>query len=173
MMATRVFTMTAVFMSVALIGARPNELAASGPATRENGEVSLRGPAYRDVVVPAGTTLPLVLDSDVASDQSHVEDSVGAHVTARCPHRQSRGDSGGQLPDGVCDQRPTIGPRQGTRSSRVPVHSAGDAHGGTAAHQHQRGCATGARDEAEGCDHHRVAGRRQREGRDHRRHYRR
>ena len=80
MMATRALTMTAVLMSVALINARPKELAASDPATRGNVEVSLRGPAYRDVVVPAGTTLPLVLDSDVASDQSHIEDGVRAHV---------------------------------------------------------------------------------------------
>ena len=59
--------MTAVLMSVALIGARPNELAAFGPGHARKCRVSLRGPAYRNIVVPAGTTLPLVLDSDVAS----------------------------------------------------------------------------------------------------------
>lgn len=34
----------------------------------------------RDVTLPAGTVLPLTLDSYVASDTSHVEDSVRAHV---------------------------------------------------------------------------------------------
>ena len=67
MTATRALTVTAVLIGVALIGARPRELAASSPA-------------YRNITVPAGTTLPLVLDSYVASDQSRVEDSVRAHV---------------------------------------------------------------------------------------------
>jgi len=36
--------------------------------------------AYRDVVVPAGTVLPLVLDTSVASDNNRVEDAVHAHL---------------------------------------------------------------------------------------------
>jgi hypothetical protein len=36
--------------------------------------------AYRDVIVPAGTVLPLALDSSVASDSSRVEDAVRAHL---------------------------------------------------------------------------------------------
>ena len=37
-------------------------------------------PRYRDVTVPAGTVLPIVLDSYVASDTSRIEDQVRAHV---------------------------------------------------------------------------------------------
>ena len=35
-------------------------------------------PAYREVTIPAGTTLPLALTSSVASDTSVVEDPVTA-----------------------------------------------------------------------------------------------
>ena len=79
-MATKALTVTAALISVALIGARPSELAASRPAAHENVGASPRGAAYRNITVPAGTTLPLVLDSYVASDQSRVEDGVRAHV---------------------------------------------------------------------------------------------
>jgi hypothetical protein len=37
--------------------------------------------AYREVTVPAGTSLPIVLDTGVASNTSHVEQPVRAHVT--------------------------------------------------------------------------------------------
>ena len=39
------------------------------------------GPVYRDVTIPAGTTLPLSLTSSVASDTSTVEDAVSAELT--------------------------------------------------------------------------------------------
>jgi hypothetical protein len=39
------------------------------------------GPVYRDVTLPAGTTLPLSLTSSVASDTSAVEDAVTAELT--------------------------------------------------------------------------------------------
>ena len=35
---------------------------------------------YRTITIPAGTVLPVTLDSYVASDSSHVEDPVRAHV---------------------------------------------------------------------------------------------
>jgi hypothetical protein len=38
-------------------------------------------PVYRDVTIPAGTTLPLSLTSSVASDSSAVEDAVTAELT--------------------------------------------------------------------------------------------
>jgi hypothetical protein len=38
-------------------------------------------PVYRDVTIPTGTTLPLVLTSSVASDTSAVEDAVSARLT--------------------------------------------------------------------------------------------
>jgi len=53
--------------------AAPATSTASAPVVRD-------AVSYRDVVVPAGTVLPLVLDSSVASDSSRVEDSVRAHL---------------------------------------------------------------------------------------------
>ena len=38
-------------------------------------------PVYREVMIPAGTTLPLALTSSVASDTSAVEDAVTAELT--------------------------------------------------------------------------------------------
>ncbi len=40
-----------------------------------------RGPVYREVTIPSGTTLPLTLTSSVASDTSAVEDIVTAELT--------------------------------------------------------------------------------------------
>ena len=40
-----------------------------------------RGPVYREVTIPSGTTLPLTLTSSVASDTSVVEDAVTADLT--------------------------------------------------------------------------------------------
>jgi hypothetical protein len=37
-------------------------------------------PAFREVTLPAGTRLPIVLDTPVASDTSRVEQSVRAHI---------------------------------------------------------------------------------------------
>lgn len=49
-----------------------DDTAAPEPAT------AVRG--YRDVTLPAGTILPLTLDSSVASDRSRIEDDVRAHL---------------------------------------------------------------------------------------------
>jgi hypothetical protein len=38
-------------------------------------------PRWREVVLPAGTTLPVALDTSVGSDTSRVEDRVSAHLT--------------------------------------------------------------------------------------------
>src|SRR5690242_17691024 len=38
-------------------------------------------PRYRDVTIPAGTTLPLSLTGSLASDSSAVEDAVSAELT--------------------------------------------------------------------------------------------
>ncbi len=57
--------------------------APDAPATNERASsVATPGPdpAYREVTLPAGTRLPLRLDSSVASDSSSVEDPVRASV---------------------------------------------------------------------------------------------
>jgi len=63
---------------------QPAEAAASPATSNAPNEspapVARDAVTYRNVVVPAGTVLPLVLDTSVASDSSRVEDSVRAHV---------------------------------------------------------------------------------------------
>src|SRR5688500_10840928 len=51
---------------------------AAAPAA---GSTAPARPAFREVTIPAGTTLPLALTSAVASDTSTVEDAVAAELT--------------------------------------------------------------------------------------------
>jgi hypothetical protein len=53
-------------------GAKPEPAAA--PAAAEV-------PAWREVTIPAGTNLTIVLDTSVGSDTSHVEEAVSAHLS--------------------------------------------------------------------------------------------
>ena len=48
---------------------------------RGDGPPEADAPQWREVVLPAGTTLPVVLDTSVGSDTSSVEDRVSAHLT--------------------------------------------------------------------------------------------
>lgn len=65
-----------------------SEQADNGPAASNGASVDARGddgsaagaPAFREVTLPAGTTLRLALQSAVASDASHVEDRVRAEL---------------------------------------------------------------------------------------------
>jgi hypothetical protein len=69
-------------------GSQPTEPAPNAPAVIATAEPVAgqstppvpRRPAYREVQLPAGTELPLRLDSPVASDASRVEDEVRATV---------------------------------------------------------------------------------------------
>ena len=54
---------------------------AGGNSTEGPRTSSPARPAYRDVTIPAGTTLPLALTSAIASDTSAVEDVVTAELT--------------------------------------------------------------------------------------------
>jgi hypothetical protein len=57
-------------------------LAAENGATAGSAATPARArPAYRDVTLPSGTTLPLSLTSSMASDTSRVEDAVTAELT--------------------------------------------------------------------------------------------
>src|SRR5687768_17243129 len=51
----------------------PRDNASVTPATKP---AAVAEPAYREVTVPAGTVLPLDLNSSVGSDTSNVEDPV-------------------------------------------------------------------------------------------------
>lgn len=55
--------------------------AAAGTAGQPAGANTAARPVYRDVTIPAGTTLPLALTSSIASDTSAVEDAVTAELT--------------------------------------------------------------------------------------------
>jgi hypothetical protein len=62
---------------------RPREVAPVAPemrgaATPETKAAAAPAPEYREVIVPAGTVLPLDLKTTVGSDTSHVEDPVRA-----------------------------------------------------------------------------------------------
>jgi hypothetical protein len=59
--------------------ARPVSTAGSADATRAPDVVSA-GAAWREVTIPAGTLLPLTLDTSVGSDTSRVEEPVTAHL---------------------------------------------------------------------------------------------
>lgn len=55
-------------------------IAASTLATGAAPSLASREPFRREVTLPAGTVLPLTLDSYVASDRSRIEDGVTAHL---------------------------------------------------------------------------------------------
>ena len=55
-------------------------MAANALDTRAASSLAAREPLRREITLPAGTVLPLTLDSYVASDQSRVEDGVRAHL---------------------------------------------------------------------------------------------
>jgi hypothetical protein len=57
----------------------PAEAAGTGGVV-ERAAAAVRVPQYREVTIPAGTTLPLQLTSSVASDSSNVEDAVRAEL---------------------------------------------------------------------------------------------
>ena len=65
--------------------AAPTSLAARPAATSAAPATTDPTPAYREVTIPAGTTLPLTLRTSVGSDTSNVEDQVRA--TLRAPVR--------------------------------------------------------------------------------------
>jgi hypothetical protein len=50
-------------------------------ATTGTGTEAISSVSYREITIPAGTTLPMVLDTPVASDTSRIEEPVRAHLT--------------------------------------------------------------------------------------------
>jgi hypothetical protein len=57
--------------------ARPADMAASAAAT----PAPAAAPAWREVTIPAGTSLPIVLDTGVSSETSRAEQPVTAHLS--------------------------------------------------------------------------------------------
>ncbi len=70
----------AALIAAGTIGAAPLSRAVVHAESAVNVAAAINEPAYRDVVLPAGTVLPIALDSYVASDTSRVEDQVRAKL---------------------------------------------------------------------------------------------
>jgi hypothetical protein len=62
-------------------GEGPARLAIDSPAGPRTSEERPEPPKWREVTIPAGTTLPVALETAVGSDTSRVEDPVRARVT--------------------------------------------------------------------------------------------
>jgi hypothetical protein len=90
----RVFVIGMLVLSVGAAACNGRESVAGGATPPENGTrapqaepaaavgtvKTVQEPAFRDVTIPAGTSLPIVLDTAVGSDSSQVEDPVRAHL---------------------------------------------------------------------------------------------
>ena len=77
------FAVTLVACSGAEKASTPDETAgaaADGAKASETAKPAAKIPVYREVTIPAGTTLHLDLASSIASDTSKVEDAVSARV---------------------------------------------------------------------------------------------
>ena len=62
----------------------------------------------RDVTIPAGTVLPIVLDTPVGSDTSHVEQSVAAHLSRTITfHGEAVVPAGSRIHGVVTDATPS------------------------------------------------------------------
>jgi hypothetical protein len=62
-------------------GSNTAQSAAANESAKAVGTVkTVQAPAFREVTIPAGTSLPIVLDTAVGSDTSEVEDPVRAHL---------------------------------------------------------------------------------------------
>ena len=60
---------------------RADTAAPPSPASPAAVATAGSGPAWRDVTIPAGTQLPIVLETTVASNTSHVEEPVRARLS--------------------------------------------------------------------------------------------
>ena len=79
--------LTIGLLSIGLAGAACDRSAGVATATRSTDAVATAAPApvheltVREVTIPAGTELPIVLDTPVGSDISHSEEPIEAHVS--------------------------------------------------------------------------------------------
>ena len=86
---------------------------------RRRGDV----PQWRDVVLPAGTTLPVALDTAVGSDTSRIEDSVSAHLTKPVVVEGVTALPEGTSVSGVVTDATRAGKVQGTSRLALRFHS--------------------------------------------------
>lgn len=80
-------------------------------------------PRWREVVLPAGTTLPVTLDTSVGSDTSRVEDRVSAHITKAIVVEGVTAVPEGSSVSGVVTDATRAGKVSGTSRVAVRFHS--------------------------------------------------
>jgi hypothetical protein len=80
-------------------------------------------PAWRDVVLPAGTTLPVALDSSVGTDTNRVEDRVTAHLTKAVVVEGVTALPEGSSVSGVVTDATRAGKVEGTSRLALRFHS--------------------------------------------------
>ncbi len=101
--------LTAGFLAVGLIAATASVPLEAGGAP-PTGSIG-----WREITIPAGTALPVVLDTSVGSDISRVEQPVRGPSRPHGSRQWRRRHSRGQRSQRRRDQRATIGQGQWTR----------------------------------------------------------
>lgn len=100
------------------------EPAADKPAGAHKKEAAMSdAPQWREVVLPAGTTLPVALDTSVGSDTSRVEDRVTAHITKAIVIEGVTALLEGSSVSGVVTDATRAGKVSGTSRVAVRFHS--------------------------------------------------
>ena len=123
-------------------------------ATTATSAGPLERSGVRDVTLPAGTLLPLTLDSYVASDTSRIESPVRAHLRRAVFVDGDRGAPGRDACQGLRHPGAAVGPREGSRPGRLPLHVDGRGRRPLSRRDVERR-APGARDEEAGRGDHR------------------
>ena len=111
-----------------------NDLTATTAAADSNSQTTLaerRGvdsaaadaPRWREVVLPAGTTLPVTLDTSVGTDTSRVEDRVTAHLTKAVVVEGVTALPEGSSVSGVVTDATRAGKVEGTSRLALRFHS--------------------------------------------------
>jgi hypothetical protein len=80
-------------------------------------------PRWREVILPAGTTLPVVLDTSVGTDTSRVEDRVTAHLARAVVIEGVTALAQGSSVSGVVTDATRAGKVEGTAHLALRFHS--------------------------------------------------
>ena len=106
-------------------GAAPAAAAATKPAVAK--AATPARPVYRDVTLPAGTTLPLSLTSSMDSGTSAVEDRVTAELTRPVSIDGREVLPAGASFQGIVTEVDDAGHVKGRATHRLPLHVSADA----------------------------------------------
>ena len=106
-----------------MFGAIPPPPVAADAKEKSASAAEANVPQWRDVVLPAGTTLPVALDTAVGSDTSRIEDSVSAHLTKPVVVEGVTALPEGTSVSGVVTDATRAGKVQGTSRLALRFHS--------------------------------------------------